>query len=188
MGIDLKMSVLLPLFDTVVQIAASFDMFSILVDAVVKAGLVEVLSGPGPFTVFAPPNAAFEQLMKEIHIDIDDLLNIPQLADILLYHVIGDFILTPRLKQSITMRTLKPDGQTVKSVYGYETIRLIDAHSDVSTMGLADVKAKNGVAHVVDRILVPLFDSVVQVATSFKDYSILVTLVKSADMVMYLQG
>eukprot|EP01083_Nonionella_stella_P268681 908550_1 len=159
MGIDLKMSVLLPLFDTVVQIAASFDMFSILVDAVVKAGLVEVLSGPGP-----------------------------QLADILLYHVIGDFILTPRLKQSITMRTLKPDGQTVKSVYGYETIRLIDAHSDVSTMGLADVKAKNGVAHVVDRILVPLFDSVVQVATSFKDYSILVTLVKSADMVMYLQG
>eukprot|EP01084_Bolivina_argentea_P084540 152847_1 len=154
--------VLLPLFDTVVQIAASFDKFSILVDAVVKAGLVEALSGPGPFTVFAPPNEAFVQLMSEIH--IDDLLNIPQLADILLYHVVGDFILTPELKADhpISLKTL--NGQIVKSVYVHQSIKLIDAQSDVSNIGLADVKAKNGVAHVIDRVLIPLFDSIVQVA------------------------
>eukprot|EP01083_Nonionella_stella_P218034 782225_1 len=112
---------------------------------------------------------AFRQLMREIHITIDDLLAIPTLTDILLYHIIGDFLLFEDL------------------AYGKDII-LRDAQSDDSLITLCDVKAKNGVAHVIDRVMIPLFDDIMQIATSFKDYSILVELIEAAGLTFVLEG
>ncbi len=83
---------------TVVDIAVGNDDFSTLVAALTAAGLVDALSGDGPFTVFAPTNEAFTALPKGV---LDDLLlpkNIETLQDILLYHVVEGFILSTDLE------------------------------------------------------------------------------------------
>ena len=182
-------TVLLPLFDTVVQIAASFDKFNILVQAVNIAGLTDDLSDPdGEFTVFAPTNEAFVQLINELDVSVDDILRLPNLKDVLLYHVLNEKVLTSELANRESVTTLKSDKQTVNINDGLSNIELFDQQSDESNIGLADVQAKNGVAHVIDRVLIPLFDSVYQVATLFDDYSILVTLVQKAGLVDELTG
>ena len=73
---------------TIVDVAAGNPDFSILVAAVTKAGLAETLSGAGPFTVFAPTNAAFEATLKDAGLTQDQLLASPDLAKILTYHVL----------------------------------------------------------------------------------------------------
>ena len=161
--------VLLPLFQTVVAIAESFDKFSILVRAVYSRGLDKYLSGYGPFTVFAPTNDAFFRLFAEININIDDLLNIPHLDQILLYHVFGTYVETDDL---ILEKLPTINGQTVKAVKEHSALSIIDAQNDASYIVLSDVKAKNGIAHVIDRVLIPLFDNLAHIGYSFKDYSI----------------
>ncbi len=103
-----------------VEIVTSFEKFSILVKAVDEEGLTRFLSSEGPFTVFAPTNEAFAKLMREIHINMDDLLNIPTLRDILLYHIVSDFLLCDDLaanaKHMESITTLKPDYQRLKVV------------------------------------------------------------------------
>ena len=90
--------VLLPLFDTVVDIAASLEDFSSLVAAVTAADLVDTLQGPGPFTVFAPNNEAVSDLLTELSISIDELLSLDILSGVLLYHVLGQSVLTDDLE------------------------------------------------------------------------------------------
>ena len=81
----------------IVEIAANNPDFSILVSAVQKAELVDALSGEGPFTVFAPTNEAFQKLLSELNITAVDLLNHPQLKDVLLYHVVSGKVLSTDL-------------------------------------------------------------------------------------------
>ena len=133
--------------NTIVDIAARTEDFSILVDAVIKADLAAALSSPGPFTVFAPTNAAFEKLLTALGIDDITELDKQLLTDVLLYHVVAGQVLSIDLSDGLTAETLL--GAPVEfSVNGM--IKVNEA-----TVGPADIMASNGVIHVIDEVLLP---------------------------------
>ncbi len=119
-----------------------------LVAAVTAAGLAETLSGTGPFTVFAPTNAAFEKLPAGA---VEGLLKPEAKADltsVLTYHVVPGAVKAADLK----------DGQKIKTVQGQElTVSIKDGKVmiDGATVTIADVISSNGVTHVVDAVLMP---------------------------------
>ena len=132
----------------IVGLAAGNKDLSTLVAAVKAAGLVETLQSEGPFTVFAPTNAAFAALPAGT---LESLLkpeNKDKLVKILTYHVVSGDIYSKNLK----------NGQTAKTVEG-EDIKVSVAKSGVKINSAnvvgADVKAKNGVVHVIDAVILP---------------------------------
>ncbi len=132
---------------TVVDIALDNDNFSILVEAVVKAGLTETLSGNGPFTVFAPTNDAFEELFAALEISGIADLTAEQLAPILTYHVVSGNVLSTDLTDG-TVPTLN-DGNSV-------TIDLMGGVKvNESEVIAADIQSSNGVVHVINKVLLP---------------------------------
>jgi transforming growth factor-beta-induced protein len=136
--------VLLP--PNVVDIAINNSNFSILVDAVVKAELVETLSGDGPFTVFAPTNAAFEDLFTQLGVSGISELTKEDLVPILQYHVVSGNVRSGDLSSG-TVSTL--NGDITVDVGDDVTI------NDNATVTLTDVQGTNGVVHVIDNVLVP---------------------------------
>jgi len=134
---------------TVVEVAASNPEFSTLVAAIKAAGLVEALNGKGPFTVFAPTNAAFAALPTGT---LDDLLkpeNKAKLTAILTYHVIPAKIESSALAGKTLTSPATLQGGTL-AVDGTRGVKVNDA-----TVTAADVKASNGVIHVIDKVLLP---------------------------------
>lgn len=134
--------------DTVVDVALSSDNFSILVAALTKADLVDTLKGDGPFTVFAPTNAAFEALLKKLNITADQLLNHPDLSKVLLYHVVSGKVMSTGITDGLVVETLNK-GQKLSFKLGSV---IINGNVNVTT---ADLEALNGVVHVIDAVLVP---------------------------------
>jgi uncharacterized surface protein with fasciclin (FAS1) repeats len=134
----------------VVEIAAGNKDFSTLVAAVKAAGLVETLSGKGPFTVFAPTNAAFAKLPKGT---VEDLLkpeNKAKLTSILTYHVIAGKVMAAD--------AIKLDGKKAATVNKQEiAIKVKDGKVMVNdaTVTSADIVGSNGVIHVIDTVLLP---------------------------------
>jgi len=133
--------------DDVVGVALGNPDFSILVSALQKAELVETLQGDGPFTVFAPTNAAFEKLLTELDITADELLAQPDLAKVLTYHVVSGKVLASDLT----------DGMKAPTVNGEELMFDLSADPMVnkSMITQTDIEATNGVVHVIDTVLVP---------------------------------
>jgi len=131
---------------TVVEIAAGNPDFSILVDAVKKADLAGALSAEGPFTVFAPTNEAFNALFKQLGIDGIKDLTAEQLTPILTYHVVAGKVMSGDLSNT-SVATL--NGKKIK----------IDLTNGVmindSKVVTADISGKNGVIHVIDKVLIP---------------------------------
>lgn len=131
-----------------------------LVAAVKAAGLVETLKGPGPFTVFAPTNAAFAALPAGT---VDTLLkpeNKGTLTAVLTYHVVPGRLDAKTLaakvkagKGSAALTTVQGETLTVRSADGGVTVT--DAKGNVATVTIADVQQKNGVIHVIDKVLMP---------------------------------
>ena len=132
----------------IVDIAASAGQFTTLVAAVQAAGLVSTLKGPGPFTVFAPTDAAFAALPAGT---VETLLrpeNRDQLVSILTYHVVSGAITSNQLiGQRLAVDTVQ--GQSVH-VDGRHGVRVNNA-----TVIQADIIASNGVIHVIDTVLLP---------------------------------
>jgi uncharacterized surface protein with fasciclin (FAS1) repeats len=131
----------------IVELAVGTESLSTLVTAVKAAGLVETLSGKGPFTVFAPTNAAFEALPAGT---LESLLkpeNKDQLVAVLTYHVIGAKVMSTDLKE----------GQKAKTVQGEEVMISLKGGASVNgaKVAMADVKASNGVVHVIDTVILP---------------------------------
>lgn len=132
---------------TIVDIAAGNDDFSILVAALQQAELVETLQGEGPFTVFAPTNDAFADLLEALDITAEELLAQPDLANVLLYHVVSGQVMAGDLEDGLEAETV--NGETV-------TFDLSgDPMVNDSTIVQADIEASNGVIHVIDTVLVP---------------------------------
>lgn len=132
----------------IVEIAAADEDFSILVQALEKAELVETLKGDGPFTVFAPTNEAFQALLKELDITAEELLEREDLKDILLYHVVPGKVMSSDLEDGMMPETVQ--GSTLK-VDLSDAVMIND--SKVTT---GDVEASNGVIHVIDKVLLPV--------------------------------
>ncbi len=124
-----------------------------LVTAVKAAGLVETLQGPGPFTVFGPDNAAFAKVDKAT---LESLLmpeNKAKLASVLTYHVVSGNILASSFKDGQTLKTVQ--GGTLTVMKSGDKIMLKDENGGMSTITQADVLQSNGVAHVIDSVLLP---------------------------------
>jgi transforming growth factor-beta-induced protein len=136
--------VLLP--PTVVDIAIANPSFSILVEAVVKAGLAQTLSGAGPFTVFAPTNTAFQALFAALGVSGISALTAEQLIPILQYHVVSGNVKSSQLSAG-----------SVPTLNGDITISLSPspAINTTSNIVLTDVQGTNGIVHVIDKVLLP---------------------------------
>jgi uncharacterized surface protein with fasciclin (FAS1) repeats len=132
----------------VVKIAAGSKDHSTLVAAVKQAELVDALSNAGPFTVFAPTNAAFDKLPKETLADLMKPENKEKLQDILQYHVFVGSLKTD----------LMQDGQILNEVNGGNiTISKKDGKITINNSAtvIASIPASNGIIHVIDGVLVP---------------------------------
>lgn len=174
----------------IVAIAAGSEDFAILTAALETAGLTEALQGEGPFTVFAPTNAAFENLLSALSISAEDLLAQPQLADVLLYHVVAGSVMSGDLQNGMTAETLGGQMITVDLSEGVKI--------NTSAVITADIKASNGVIHVIDTVLIPEtfqlasatapLPSIVDIAVSNPDFSILVAALAKAELVEALQA
>ncbi len=141
--------------DNIVEIAAADARFSTLVAAVTAAGLAETLSGPGPFTVFAPVNDAFAALPAGT---VDTLLkpeNKGQLTDVLLYHV--DDRNLPAAAIPAGSNYFKPllTSQRLCITAGASGVTIADGTGEMATVIIADIVADNGVIHVIDKVLLP---------------------------------
>jgi uncharacterized surface protein with fasciclin (FAS1) repeats len=144
--------VLLPSDKDIVAIAQSLaPEFSILVEAVVAAGLVTTLQGPGPFTVFAPTNAAFAAALTELGITKDALFaDKALLTKVLTYHVVAARVLKAEV----------PIGKPITSVQGETftidaSLKITDQRARVAGIIATDVFASNGVIHVIDKVILP---------------------------------
>lgn len=143
--------VLLPADKDIVATASTLPDFSILVEAVVAAGLVNTLQGAGPFTVLAPTNAAFAALLTELGVSKAALLaDTALLTKVLTYHVVPARVLKAELPVNTAIATVQGQSFTVNA-------SLVITDQTLRTSGLAatDVLTSNGVIHVVDRVLLP---------------------------------
>lgn len=134
---------------SIVDLAISNPNFSILVEAVVKAGLVEALSSAGPFTVFAPTNAAFEALFAELNVSGINDLSAEALTPILLYHVVGDNVLSSEVASG-SVPTLNEEASLTINV-GDRGVTINGSSSVIAV----DVQGTNGIIHVIDKVLLP---------------------------------
>ena len=145
---------------TIVENAVNSADHETLVAAVKAAGLVETLQGDGPFTVFAPTDAAFGMLRDGA---VEALLEPEakaQLTQILTCHVVGADAMAATIKGMIDddggahmVETL--GGCTLKATYSGDRIMLEDERGRVANVTIGDVKQSNGVIHVVDRVILP---------------------------------
>lgn len=131
---------------TVVNIALANENFTTLVQAVVKAGLVDALSADGPFTVFAPTNSAFAALFAQLGISGIDDLTAEQLIPILTYHVVPGNVVSTELSSG-EVGTLNGQNLSVDLSAG---VKIND-----SEVIAADIQGANGVIHVIDQVLIP---------------------------------
>jgi uncharacterized surface protein with fasciclin (FAS1) repeats len=166
---------------TVVDIIVGSDAHNTLEAAVVAAGLVETLKGNGPFTVFAPTDAAFAALPAGT---IEALLaDIPALTNILTYHVVG----------AKAMSTDLSNGQKIVTVQGKKitvTINNDGVFIDNAKVTVANLEADNGVVHVIDAVLIPsaLPATVVDIIVGSDGHNTLEAAVVAAGLVETLQG
>ena len=132
----------------IVDLAAGNESLKTLVAAVKAGGLVETLKGKGPFTVFAPTDEAFAALPAGT---LESLLkpeNKDQLVAVLTYHVVAGKVMSKDLSNGQKAATVQ--GEKVKVSVGKSGVKIDDAK-----VVAADVKAKNGVVHVIDKVILP---------------------------------
>jgi transforming growth factor-beta-induced protein len=149
----------------IVEIAVVNGNFTILAQALETANLVETLSGAGPFTVFAPTDAAFEAALLALDISSDELLARPDLATILTYHVLGGAVESAALEPVQVVSTVAELSAVVtKDENGVK----INGKATVTT---PDLIASNGVIHVVDAVILPA--SILELAVAYPDFETL---------------
>lgn len=165
-----------------VELAQSDDRFSILVDLVVRAELVDALSGDTELTVFAPTNDAFEAL----GVNPDDLSD-GLLLDILTFHVTGGKILSGDLDLSNTVEMLNGEKALVQALEGV----VVNARATVVD---ADLEATNGVIHAIDDVLLPAaarealdLQNLVDIARADEELSTLVSIVEELGLEVNLK-
>jgi uncharacterized surface protein with fasciclin (FAS1) repeats len=129
----------------IVETAVSAGSFTTLVAAVKAAGLVEILSSPGPFTVFAPSDDAFKKLPEGT---VEGLLkDIPKLKDVLTYHVAAGKMMAADVAAQTAIKTVQGQNITIDTSDGVKV--------DGAKVVKADIAVDNGVIHVIDSVITP---------------------------------
>jgi uncharacterized surface protein with fasciclin (FAS1) repeats len=141
-----------PAKQTVVDVAASNPQFSTLVSAVKAAGVADTLSGAGPFTVFAPTNAAFAKLPAGTVASLLKAENKDKLAGILTYHVVSGKVMAADVKPG-AVKTVNGASFTI-AIEGKNVV-ITDGQGNKSKVVQTDIPASNGVIHVIDTVLLP---------------------------------
>lgn len=167
--------------ETIVDIAGSDENFSTLVTALGLTGLDTALQGEGPFTVFAPTNDAFNALpegaLESLVADTEALTNV------LLYHVAEG--------EAMAADVVELDGQKVETLLGqYLDITIEDEKVmlDQAQVVIKDIKASNGIIHVIDSVLIPETRTIVDIAVEDGRFTTLVTALEAAGLVEALQA
>ena len=141
-------SVILPSSKNIVETAVANGNFKTLASLLQQAELVGALSGPGPFTVFAPTDEAFAKLPPEVVADLMKSENKAKLANILKFHVIPGRVYSDAAAKGATVKTLQGGELTSKAAGGKVTI-------GNATITGVDIETSNGVIHVIDTVLLP---------------------------------
>lgn len=160
--------------NSIVTIVSTNNDFSLLKTALLHAGLVDVLSGVGPFTVFAPNNAAFAASGLDTEAKIKSI-PAESLEKILLYHVIGQKVVS----SSIATGSNSP-VKAANDLNFFVTKNSTGVFINGSSVTKADIMATNGVIHVINAVLMPPMGSIVEVAQGNPNFSLLVAAVLRA--------
>lgn len=147
--------------ETIVDVAQANPDFSTLVSAVQSADLAATLSGPGPYTVFAPTNAAFEKVPQSTRDELMSPAGKADLSGVLTYHVVEGDVSAATLTDAIanagesgyTINTV--GGGTLTAMMQGENVVLRDAAGNTATVVQTDVDASNGTIHAIDTVLMP---------------------------------
>jgi len=161
----------------IVDTAVSAGSFTILAKALTEAELVGALKGDGPFTVFAPTDEAFKKLPKGT---LETLLkpeNRDMLVGILTYHVVPGEYKAGKVLSSKTLTTL--NGQRADIAGG---------DIDNATIVKTDIECTNGIIHVIDEVILPESDSILEIATSAGSFNTLAAALEAADLIDALSG
>jgi uncharacterized surface protein with fasciclin (FAS1) repeats len=176
-----------PPTQNVVQVAQGNPDLSILVEAVVAADLAGTLSAPGPYTVFAPTNAAFAALLTELGVTKAQLLaDKPLLTAVLQYHVLGARVAKAQIPLGKAITPLA--GGFFKIDMSGADVIITDGRNRTSRITATDIAASNALVHVVDKVILPANKNIVQTAQALPDFSILVEAVVAADLAATLSG
>ncbi|MEL6275282.1 MAG: fasciclin domain-containing protein [Bacteroidota bacterium] len=188
---------------TIVGVAAGNEDFSTLVAAVKAAGLAETLSSEGPFTVFAPTNAAFAALPDGL---VEALLkpeNKEALQAILTYHVVAGKLKAADVVAGIkkgrgTLAATTVQGTDFTVMQKAGKVQIKDGQGNVANVTATDVMGSNGVIHVIDKIILPAGldasallapqQTIVEIAAGNENFSTLVAAVKAGDLAGTLSG
>ena len=169
----------------IVQTAIAAGQFNTLASLLTKAGLVDTLSTGGPFTVFAPTDAAFAKVPKAT---LDALAEDPaQLKSVLLYHVVSGRVAAADVVKLTSAKTLEGRSVAIKTVDG-------SVYIDKAKVTTPDVTASNGVIHVIDSVLIPKAapaapaKNIVQTAIAAGQFKTLASLLTKAGLAGTLQG
>lgn len=129
----------------IVETAIAAGSFKTLVAAVTAAGLAETLSGPGPFTVFAPTDEAFGKLPAGT---VEGLLNnITKLKEVLTYHVVPGKVMAADVIKLASAKTVQGQNVSITTINGVK----VDGANVIKT----DIETDNGVIHVIDTVILP---------------------------------
>ena len=146
---------------TIVEVAQGNPDFSTLVQAVTSANLAETLSGEGPYTVFAPTNAAFDKVPQATRDELMSEAGQQDLSNILTYHVVEGDTSAAALTQAIESagedgyELTTVNGGTLTATMDGSNVVLTDAAGNTARVTSTDVAASNGVIHVIDTVLMP---------------------------------
>ena len=177
-GMVASVTVIAPPSNTVVDIIVNSEDHTLLEAAVGAAGLVDALNGDGPFTVFAPTDAAIVALTEVLEITAEELLALPNLGDILQYHVVAASAFSTDLTDGQMIGTLQGSDVTV-------TINMDGVFINEAMVTVVDIAADNGVVHVIDAVLLPpapVSNTVVDVIVNSEDHTVLEAAVLAADL------
>lgn len=137
---------------TIVDVAVATPALSTLVTALSAANLVTTLQGKGPFTVFAPTNAAFAKIPAPL---LNYLLSdVPALKSVLLYHVAGGVRQFEDSEETTVVRTVQGENVFVRLTQKHDKLTLTVNNS---TVALSPIKVDNGIVYVIDSVLLPQF-------------------------------
>lgn len=163
-----------PTLGNIVAVASENPELSILVDAIKRANLVDVLSSSGSYTVFAPSNAAFESLLGELGVSKLEDIPVETLKSVLLYHVISKKVASSAVVTGYVSTNSDGPDSTKLSLYINKSgsdVKL-DNRANVTAV---DIQASNGVIHVIDKVLMP--SKLLQMAMNNPSFSIFVSAV-----------
>jgi len=169
----------------IVATAQAAGQFGVLLEAAQRAGLVDALKGPGPFTVLAPTDAAFTAALTKLGITKEQLLGSgPLLAAVLKYHVLSGAVPSSAITGPLGPTTLEGRQVLVIPKDGKVTVNL------TATVTTADVEATNGVIHVIDQVLLPPAQQpdIVDTAAAAGSFSTLLAAAKAAGLVDALKA